>query len=93
LIFKVPGLRWISGNQKALTVIIEHETFMRHRALLLIYFLGASGLQAFTQCCAYTINMTDSYGDGWNGGRQAAGLRAVGMHTEGKCPVFLFIYK
>ena len=22
----------------------------------------------FAQCCTYTINMHDSYGDGWNGG-------------------------
>ena len=37
---------------------------------LLVSFLAAVGfsISAFSQCCTYTIDGQDSFGDGWNGG-------------------------
>jgi hypothetical protein len=41
---------------------------MMYRSFLLACLLSLLASNAMAQCCNYTLNMTDSYGDGWNGG-------------------------
>ena len=40
----------------------------RYRRLVLSSVVLGLGLAARAQCCTHILQMTDSYGDGWNGG-------------------------
>ena len=61
------------------------KSILKGFVLSLVLFLGLASQMAYSQSCSHTIQRTDTWGDGWNGGTVAVSVNGVTVLSNLSC--------
>ncbi len=61
--------------------MIKSLATMIKKLALLVLVVFLAGTQAYSQCCTYTLQTADSWGDGWNGGTMDISINGTSIGT------------